>query len=177
MDRYSTLDSFYDYVVGSYISNDAELGEEVVVGPFNIIMDNVKIGSRTVIESHCQIKPRTEIGEDCIVETGCKFSGDCSLGRGVRLKQNVVVGRKVVIADDVFISPNVVFLFADHNLESGYQATLVHDNVFIGSGCQIMPGVIIATGAVIGAGSVVTKDCLQVDGIYIGSPAKFVRMK
>jgi len=159
------------------IAPDAIIGKHVTIGAFNVIEDNCNIEKYAVLENHITLKSLTIIGESSRLENGVQTSGFCRVGKNCIVKQGVIIGRQVVILDDTFISPNVVFLYADHNQQWKGKQTTISKNVFIGSGCQILPGVFVANGVTIGAGSVVTKDLTEENSIYVGSPAKFIRKK
>jgi maltose O-acetyltransferase len=89
---------------------------------------------------------------------------------------------RVSIGDDVQIGPNVQLLTATHPLEAGprrdkwesAQPITIEDNVWLGGGVIVCPGVTIGENTVVGAGSVVTKD-LPADVVAMGSPARVLR--
>ncbi|RAX57920.1 UDP-3-O-(3-hydroxymyristoyl)glucosamine N-acyltransferase [Helicobacter monodelphidis] len=120
------------------------LGDGVFVGPFVEIQRGVKIGKNTKVQSHCFICELVEIGNSCFIGHGVMFIND---------------------------------LFAKGGPAGGdrlaWKKTTIGDYVSIGSNATILP-VNICDGAVIGAGSVVTKD-ICIKGIYAGNPAKLLR--
>ncbi len=89
---------------------------------------------------------------------------------------------RVTIGDDVQIGPHVQLLTATHPLDPGLRRDkweradpiVIGDNVWLGGGVIVCPGVTIGQNTVVGAGSVVTKD-LPPDVLAIGSPARVVR--
>lgn len=89
---------------------------------------------------------------------------------------------RVTIGDDVQIGPNVQLLTPTHPLEPGprrdkwesAQPIVIGDNVWLGGGVIVCPGVTIGENTVVGAGSVVTRD-LPSDVVAVGSPAKVLR--
>ncbi|GAB6987650.1 sugar O-acetyltransferase [Nocardioides pyridinolyticus] len=89
---------------------------------------------------------------------------------------------KVVVGEDVQIGPNVQLLTATHPLEPGprrdkweaAEPIAIGDNVWLGGGVIVCPGVTIGANTVVGAGSVVTRD-LPADVVAVGSPAHVVR--
>lgn len=89
---------------------------------------------------------------------------------------------RISIGDDVQIGPNVQLLTATHPLEPGprrdnwesAEPITIGDNVWLGGGVIVCPGVSIGENTVIGAGSVVTKD-LPANVVAVGSPARVVR--
>ena len=107
----------------------------------------------------------------------------------LKIGENTSVGRCSVldirgglkIGNNVSISPNVIFITGSHDMQSKnfkYEdfETIVEDYVWIGTGAIILPGLKIGTGAVIGAGSVVTKDVGDYDFVA-GNPAKFIKKR
>ena len=85
----------------------------------------------------------------------------------------------LIIKDNVSISPNVTFITGSHDMQSSdfkYEefTTIIEDYVWIGTKAIILPGVRIGKGAVIGAGSVVTKDVGEYEFVA-GNPAKFIK--
>jgi UDP-3-O-[3-hydroxymyristoyl] glucosamine N-acyltransferase len=122
---------------------------------------------------------------------GCTFGDDCFVGPFVEIQSGVRVGHrtriqshsfvcsKVKIGNDCFIGHGVMFvndLFRigrPSTSSSDWGLTTLEDHVAVGSNATILP-VRICTQAVIGAGSVVTKDILE-PGIYAGSPARKLR--
>jgi len=88
----------------------------------------------------------------------------------------------ITIGDDVQLGPNVQLLTATHPLAAGprrdkwesAEPVVIEDNVWLGGGVIVCPGVRIGANTVVGAGSVVTRD-LPADVVAVGSPARVVR--
>ncbi len=126
----------------------------------------------------------------CEVDPGFRlfppFTTDC--GKNIHLGKNVFINSGcrfqdqggITIGDNALIGHNVIIATLNHGFEPEKRADLlpqpVHlgNNVWIGSGSIILPGVTIGDNAVIGAGSVVTCD-IPADSVAVGSPAKVVR--
>lgn len=106
------------------------------------------------------------------------------LGENFYANYNLVIldGAKVTFGDNVFVAPNCGFYTAGHPLDYerrnaglGYAYPItVGDNVWIGGGVQVMPGVTIGSNVVIGGGSVVTKD-IPDNCVAVGNPCKVIR--
>ncbi len=127
------------------------------------------------------------IGDDCYIEPPLHANWG---GRHVHLGDRVYANFNLTLVDDgpihigdgVMFGPNVVITTAGHPVlpelrRHGAQFNLpvtIGDNVWIGSGVQIMPGTSIGDNTVIGAGSVVTRD-LPADVIAVGTPCRVVR--
>ena len=128
-----------------------------------------------------------EIGEDCTIETPLNSNWGCKhvhIGKGTYVNSNVtfVDDEHIYIGDSCLIAPNVVFSTSGHPIlpilrKNHYVYNLpihVGDNVWIGSGAQIMPGISIGENSVIGSGSVVTND-IPKNVVAFGVPCKVVR--
>ena len=115
---------------------------------------------------HCEYGSHIEIGENFYANTGCVM---------------LDVG-KITIGKNVMFGPNVSIYTAGHPIHpdsrnSGYEygiAVTMGDNVWIGGSCVILPGVKIGNNAVIGAGSVVTKD-IPDNVCAAGNPCRVIR--
>lgn len=114
----------------------------------------------------------------------CDYGYNIEIGENFYTNHNCVIldGAKVVFGDNVFIAPNCGFYTAGHaldveqrnqGLEYAYPIT-VGDNVWIGGGVQVMPGVTIGSDTVIGAGSLVNKD-IPSGVLAAGNPCRVIR--
>lgn len=89
---------------------------------------------------------------------------------------------RIVIGDDVQVGPNVQLLTPTHPTDAGlrrakWEAALpitIGDNVWLGGGAIVLPGVTIGENSIIGAGAVVTKD-VPPNALAVGNPARVVR--
>ncbi|KAF4319041.1 hypothetical protein BBO99_00004653 [Phytophthora kernoviae] len=125
-------------------------------------------------------------GRDCMIEMPFR----CDYGSNIRMGDNVYMNFNCVLLDvceitigsRVLFAPNVQIYTATHPLGpkarfSGYELgkpITIEDDVWIGGNAVVMPGIRIGRGAVIGAGSVVTKD-VPPFCVYAGNPAKFIK--
>ena len=120
------------------------IGANSFIGPFTEIQKSAVIGERCKVQSHSFICELVTIGNDCFIGHGVMFVND---------------------------------LFSEGKPAGGnkdlWKETHIGNNVSIGSNATILP-VTICDNAVIGAGSVVTKNITK-PGIYAGNPAKFLR--
>lgn len=127
-----------------------------------------------------------KIGQHFVIEGPfyCDYGDNIEIGDHFYANVNLVIldGAKVTIGHHVFIAPNVSIYTAGHPLDAerrnqGLEYALpitIGDNVWIGGGVSIMPGVNIGKNAVIGAGSVVTHNIPE-GVVAVGNPCRVIR--
>ncbi len=114
----------------------------------------------------------------------CDYGYNIHLGENFYSNHNLVIldCARVTFGNNVFVAPNCGFYTAGHpidyptrnrGLEYAYPIT-VGDNVWIGAGVHVMPGVTIGSNVVIGAGSIVTKD-IPSNVVAVGNPCRVIR--
>lgn len=112
-----------------------------------------------------------KLGEDCNIAAFVEIGRDVIIGDRVMIEAFSFIPPGITIEDDVFIGPHVVFT-NDKNPPSNYWGnTIIRRRVSIGANCTILPDIEIGEGAMIGAGSVVTKN-VPPGETWVGSPAK-----
>ena len=84
----------------------------------------------------------------------------------------------ISIGEGTMIGPHVIIATDNHDLQNKMilrcKSVVIGKNVWIGAGAKILPGIHIGNNAVVGAGSVVTKD-VEADSVVAGVPAKFIK--
>ncbi len=146
---------------------------EVKVGEGVRIYDFVNAYECT-IGSGTQVGAFVEIQKNVVIGQKCKISSHSFLCEGVHLGDGVFVGHGVVFVNDKY--PRALNDQGELQSEDQWQKldVLVEDGASIGSGSVILGGVRIGRDAMVGAGSVVTKDVLP-GTIVVGNPARPVR--
>jgi acetyltransferase-like isoleucine patch superfamily enzyme len=139
---------------------------------------NVQCGSDVTMIEPCNVYG-CELGDGVFVGPFVEIQKQVKVGRRTRIQSHSFICELVTIGDDCFIGHGVMFindLFSegrpagDKNL---WRATTLGDRVSVGSNATLLP-VSICSGAVIGAGAVVTRDITS-PGIYVGNPARLLR--
>lgn len=133
------------------------------------------IGNNTNIWQFSIVAAEAIIGNDCNICSHCFIENGATIGDRVTIKNGVYVWDGIHIEDDVFVGPNVTFTNdrnpTSKNKNFRLEKTKVMKGASIGGNATILPGICIGENAVIGAGSVVTKDVLANTTVK-GNPAK-----
>jgi acetyltransferase-like isoleucine patch superfamily enzyme len=151
------------------ISNDVQLGQNVKLSKF-INLYGCKIGDDTKIGAFVEIQKGAVVGKRC------KISSHSFICEGVTIGDHCFIGHSVVFINDNYpraVSPQGE-LEGDKEWAPRFVKTNLENNVAIGSNSTILGDITIGEGAVIGAGSVVTKN-VPAKEIWVGNPAKFLR--
>lgn len=136
------------------------------------------IPESTNVWQYCVIFPKARIGENCNICAHVLIENDVRVGDNVTIKSGVQLWDGVTIEDNVFVGPNVTFTndlyprSKQHPTE--YAKTHLMKGCSIGANSTIVCGVTIGENAMIGAGSVVTKD-IPAGELWYGNPACFVK--
>lgn len=135
------------------------------------------VGANTRIWAFAHILPNAIIGEDCNICDGVFVENDVVVGDRVTIKCGVQLWDGLTVEDDVFIGPNVTFtndrfprskVFPDT-----FAKTVVRRGASIGANATILPGLEIGSGAMVGAGSVITRS-VPPNAIAVGNPARII---
>lgn len=136
------------------------LGKDIAIWQHVVIQDNVRIGDR------CKIGANSFIEKNVVI------------GSQVTIKNNVAIYTGVTIEDDVFLGPSCVFTnvinprsFISRKAE--FKPTLIRHGATIGANATILCGHTIGHYAMVGAGSVVTKDVPD-HALVVGNPARII---
>ncbi len=142
------------------------------------VSDKAKIGKNTKIWNQAQIRENAVIGENCIISKNVYIDESVKIGNNCKIQNNVNVYHGVTIEDDVFCGPSMTFtndLFPRaFNKDWKVTETCVKKGASIGANATIVCGVTIGEYAMVGAGSVVTKD-VEAHTLVAGNPARVIR--
>jgi len=134
------------------------------------------IGDNTNIWQFCVVLKDARIGNNCNINAQCFLENEVIIGNNVTIKSGVQVWDGITIEDNVFIGPNVTFTndFMPRSKQhpKEFLKTTIKKGTSIGANSTIVGGVVIGKYAMIGAGSVVTKN-VNSNELWYGNPAKF----
>ncbi len=140
------------------------------------IVETDKIGEGTKIWHFVHIRENAKVGKNCNIGKCVYIDKDVEIGNNVKIQNFATIYKGVKIEDDVFIGPSVTFtndLYPRAFIwsEDKIIPTLVKRGASIGANATIICGITIGEYAMIGAGSVVTRD-VPPFGLVYGNPAK-----
>ncbi len=149
------------------IAPTVKLGRDVKLSKF-INLYGCEIGDETKIGAFVEIQKNASVGKHC------KISSHTFICEGVTIEDNVFVGHSVAFINDSY--PRATTADGGLQTESDWKVerTVVKKGASIGSGSTIMANITIGENALVGAGSVVTKD-VPANAIVAGNPARFLR--
>jgi acetyltransferase-like isoleucine patch superfamily enzyme len=152
---------------------------------YNAISEDVKLGANVRLSKFinlygCEVGDETKIGafveiqKNAVVGKRCKISSHTFICEGVVIEDNVFIGHGVTFTNDMF--PRATARDGSLQTEADWKVerTVVRNGASVGSGATILCDLSIGENAIVGAGSVVTKD-VPANAIVAGNPARILR--
>lgn len=182
------------------VGKNVRLGKKTTIEPFCLIgfdfpESQLTIGKNAHIRSHTVIYGGTTIGQNfqtghhVLVREHSVIGSDVSVGSHTVIEHHVIIGNKVrihsnafipeysIVEDNCWIGPNVVFTNARYprsrDVKRSLEGPKIRKGVKIGANATILPGITINEEALIGAGSVVTKDVPK-RAVIAGNPGTII---
>lgn len=149
------------------IADDVKLGRDVKLSKF-INLYGCEVGDETKIGAFVEIQKNASVGKRC------KISSHTFICEGVTIEDNVFIGHGVTFINDSY--PRATTTGGGLQTEADWKVerTLIKKGASVGSGTTILSKVTVGENAIVGAGSVVTKD-VPANSIVAGNPAKLLR--
>jgi len=148
---------------------------DVYIHSTAIVDKSAKIGKGSQVWVNVQIREKVLIGDNCILSKDVYIDHGVKIGNGVKIQNGVSVYHGVAIEDDVFLGPNCTFTNdrVPRAFNKDWQPffTLIKRGASIGANATIICGITIGEYALVGAGSVVTKDVAPYS-MVVGNPAR-----
>jgi acetyltransferase-like isoleucine patch superfamily enzyme len=149
------------------IAPDVKLGRDVKLSKF-INLYGCEVGDESKIGAFVEIQKNAVIGKRC------KISSHTFICEGVTIEDNVFIGHGVMFINDSY--PRATAAGGNLQTEADWKVerTVIKKGASVGSGCTILSNITIGENAIVGAGSVVTKDVAP-NCIVAGNPARILR--
>jgi len=149
------------------IADDVRLGRDVKLSKF-INLYGCEVGDETKIGAFVEIQKNAFVGKRC------KISSHTFICEGVTIEDNVFIGHSVAFINDSY--PRATTASGGLQTEADWKVerTVIKKGASIGSGSTILSRITVGENAIVGAGSVVTKD-VPANSIVAGNPARVLR--
>ena len=153
-----------------FFSEDTKIGKNVVINPYVVFGKKVKIGNNVIINSFshledCKVENKVDIGPYARIRPGTILKDGSKIGNFVEVKKSIVGKKSKInhlsyvgdtqIGKNVNIGAGTITCNYDGNLKS---KTIIGKGAFVGSNTALVAPVTIGDGAIVGAGSTITKD-------------------
>ncbi len=149
------------------IASDVRLGRDVRLAPF-VNLYGCTIGDETKLGTFVEVQKNATIGRRC------KISSHTFICEGVTIEDGVFIGHGVVFVNDTYPRATTAAGELQTDKDWSVEPTMVRRGASIGSGATILSKVTIGERAIVGAGSVVTRD-VPPDTVVAGNPARILR--
>lgn len=175
-----------DYCIIGSPPRGAEPGElETAIGAGSVVRSHTviyagnRIGENFQTGNKVNIRESNEIGNNVSVGTLSVIEHHVVIGNYVRIHTQAFIPEYTVLEDRVWIGPNVVITNAKYPLSPGVKESLagptIKKGAIVGANATLLPGITIGVSALVGAGSVVTRDVPD-GGVVVGNPARIIKV-
>jgi len=150
------------------------IGDNAVIRSHTVIYAGNKIGNNFQTGNKANIRELNEIGDDVSIGTLSVIEHHVMIGHGVRIHSQAFIPEYCILEDGCWIGPNVVLTNAKYpnrsDTKHNLQGVTIKRKAVVGANVTILPGIYVGEGALIGAGTVITKDVSDEAVVYGTSP-------
>jgi UDP-2-acetamido-3-amino-2,3-dideoxy-glucuronate N-acetyltransferase len=148
------------------------------VGCYAVIVAGAHLGPAAVVADHALVREHARLEAGAVAGHGGVLGRGCRLGARSKLMGGFILAPRTVIEEDVFSGPGLTvtddLTMGRHRGVTELPAVMLRRACRVGSNVTVLPGLEIGEEAVVGAGSIVTRD-VGARTVVLGSPAQFVR--
>ncbi|MBW2988013.1 transferase [Candidatus Woesearchaeota archaeon] len=156
------------------------IGDNSVIRSHTVIYAGNKIGSNFNTGHGVMIRELNEIGDNVSIGTNSDVEHHVKIGNNVRIHSNGFIPEFSELREGCWIGPNVVLTNAKYprsvEVKKRLKGPCIMEGAIIGANATILPGLNIGTNAIVGAGSVVTRD-VEPETVVVGNPARVVKKR
>jgi len=153
-----------------------ELSDHTIIRSDCTLYRDIRAGHHFRTGHRVLIRENSRIGNNVVVGSHSVLDASVKLGNNVCIQSHVCISSGCVCEDDVFLGPNSTLLNDKYPVRKGcIEPVRVCRGASLGGNVTILPGVVVGEGAMVGAGSVVTKD-VPPWHLAVGNPARFSRL-
>lgn len=170
-------------IVGEWAEENPEAAPKTVLGPrarlrsHTVIYAGVQAGANFQTGHGALIREHTTIGDDVSIGSHSIVEHHVTIGHRVRIHSSAFIPEFSVLEDDCWIGPHVVLTNAPHprcvNLPDCLRGVTIRRGAKIGANVTLLPGIIIGENALVGAGSVVSRD-VPPEAVIAGPRARVI---
>ena len=154
---------------------ETRIGDNAVIRSHTVIYAGNEIGDNFQTGNKANIRESNQVGDDVSIGTLSVIEYSVRIGKSVRIHSQAFIPEFTVLEDECWLGPNVVLTNAKYpnspDAKKQLKGVVVRESAIIAANATILPGVLIGAHALVGAGSVVTKDVPE-GVVVVGNPAK-----
>lgn len=156
-------------------NNHTLIEKNTIIGDHAIVYNGAKIGAECYLADKSFIRENVQIGKNVVVGTSVTISFNARVDNNTKIMTGTNVGGNMQIGKNCFIGAHVCSVndnYPNKKTKREHQlSAVIEDNVIIGSNTTILPNLKIKKGITVAAGSVITKNLEEENGMYVGIPA------
>lgn len=154
-----------------------EIRRDTKIGALCVLYRGAVLSEKVFIGDLASVREEVSIDRETIIGKGVTVENRCTIGKRCKIETNAYITAFSEIADYCFIAPEVTltndnFLGRTEERKKYFKGAILEKGARIGANATLLPGITVGEDALIGAGSVVTKD-VPARKIYFGVPARF----
>ena len=167
-------DVILGYPTGRSIKKDSVLiGGHAKIRSGSILYQGVNIGNHFESGHHVIIREENEIGDGVSIWSNTVIDYGCRIGNRVKIHSNIYIAQFAILEDEVFIAPGTTFANDRYPVCNHLEGPQIKHGARIGVNVTLLPGVVVGENAMVGAGSVVTKNVPK-GKVVVGNPARVI---